>query len=154
MSEDGYIESAPELVAEIAAIDPNAQVRAHRRNGVREYLVWQTCDRKLEGFTLQNGEYVLLQTNESGIVRSSVLPGLWLTSDDLLAGDMARVLLILQQGLAASEQREFVWQCCCLPPHLRCSNNAGGIVRVSLAVPANTQKPPPLFNVEASLISP
>ncbi len=43
ISEDGYIEGAPELVAEIAtssaAIDLGAKQNAYRRNGVQEYLV-------------------------------------------------------------------------------------------------------------------
>ena len=43
LGEDGYIEGAPELVAEIAAssaaIDLGDKKRAYRRNGVREYLV-------------------------------------------------------------------------------------------------------------------
>lgn len=114
LSEDDYIEGAPELVVEIAAssaaIDLSDKLRAYRRNGVQEYLVWQTCDRQLVWFSLHNGEYVPLPADESGIVRSTVFPGLWLAVDDLLAGDMARVLSVLQAGLAAKEHGNFLQQ--------------------------------------------
>jgi hypothetical protein len=37
-----------------------------------------------------------------------VFPGLWLAVEDLLAGNMVRVLAALQAGLAAAEHEEFV----------------------------------------------
>ncbi len=44
ISEDDYLEGAPELIVEIAAstasYDLHDKFRAYRRNGVREYLVW------------------------------------------------------------------------------------------------------------------
>ena len=114
LSADDYVEGAPEFVAEIAAssasIDLNDKLRAYRRNGVREYLVWQVCDRKLNWFCLQNGEYVPLPVDGKGIARSAVFPGLWLAIDDLLAGDVARVLSVLQSGLATDEHAAFVRQ--------------------------------------------
>jgi hypothetical protein len=45
-----------------------------------------------------------------GIVRSLVFPGLWLDKDALLAGDLAQVLAILQQGIATSEHQTFIEQ--------------------------------------------
>ena len=46
ISEDDYIEGAPELTAEISAssasIDLHAKLEAYRRNGVREYLIWRS----------------------------------------------------------------------------------------------------------------
>jgi hypothetical protein len=45
LSEDDYLESGPELVAEVSAsadsIDLNAKFRVYRRNGVKEYIVQQ-----------------------------------------------------------------------------------------------------------------
>ncbi len=61
MSEDGYIEGAPELIVEVAAtsssIDPHDKLRAYRRNGVREYVVWRTQERRIDWFELAGGEY-------------------------------------------------------------------------------------------------
>src|SRR3954453_7071257 len=45
ISEDDYIEGAPELVAEVSSssvsYDLHEKLRVYRRNGVREYLVWR-----------------------------------------------------------------------------------------------------------------
>ena len=49
IGEDGYVEGAPELVVEIAAssasYDLHDKLRAYRRSGVQEYIVWRTLDR-------------------------------------------------------------------------------------------------------------
>ncbi len=88
LSEDDYIEGAPELVAEIAAssaaIDLGDKKRAYRRNGIREYIVWQVFEQRLDWFYLQEGEYVPLPVDENGVIRSQVFPGLWLAANDLL----------------------------------------------------------------------
>ncbi|EDX76214.1 conserved hypothetical protein [Coleofasciculus chthonoplastes PCC 7420] len=114
LSEDDYIEGAPELVAEIAAssvaIDLYDKKRAYRRNGVQEYIVWQVCERRLDWFYLQQGEYVSLPVDEGNVIRSRVFPGLWLAAGDLLAGNMARVLSVLQEGLASEEHSRLVEQ--------------------------------------------
>lgn len=114
LSEDDYVEGAPELIAEIAAssvaIDLYDKKRAYRRNGVREYLVWQVFERKLDWFYLEQGDYISLPVDEDGVIRSRVFPGLWLAVNDLLAGNMVQVLATLQQGLASLEHRAFVGQ--------------------------------------------
>lgn len=114
LSEDDYVEGAPELVAEIAAssaaIDLGDKKRAYRRNGIQEYMVWQVFEQKLDWFYLQEGEYVPLPVDEDGVIRSRVFPGLWLAVEELLAGNMAQVLTVLQQGLTSPEQTAFVQQ--------------------------------------------
>ncbi|MFP4124977.1 MAG: Uma2 family endonuclease [Coleofasciculus sp.] len=112
LSDDDYIEGAPELVAEIAAssvaIDLHDKKRAYRRNGVQEYIVWQVFEQRLDWFYLQQGEYVSLPVDEGNVIRSRVFPGLWLAADDLLAGNMPGVLSVLQKGLASEEHEIFV----------------------------------------------
>jgi Uma2 family endonuclease len=114
LSEDDYVEGAPELVVEIAAssaaIDLGNKKRAYRRNGIQEYIVWQVFDRKVDWFFLREGEYVSLPVDEDGIIRSLVFAGLWLGVEDLLAGNMVQVLAVLRAGLAASEHSAFVQQ--------------------------------------------
>ncbi|PSB19379.1 Uma2 family endonuclease [filamentous cyanobacterium CCP2] len=111
LGEEGYIEGAPELVAEVAAssasIDLGDKKRAYRRNGVQEYLVWQVFDQRIDWFSLQNGEYVVLPPDAEGVIRSQVFPGLWLNHTALLQGQMAQVLTTLQQGLNSNEYRSF-----------------------------------------------
>ena len=112
ITEDDYIEGAPELIVEIAAssasYDMNTKLNAYRRNGVQEYLVWQVHEKQIAWFCLQEGEYIRLQPDTTGMIRSRVFPGLWLAVDALLRGDLAIVLAELQTGLATSEHREFV----------------------------------------------
>ena len=112
ITEDDYIEGAPELIAEVAAssaaYDLHDKKQAYHRNGVQEYLVWRVFEQKLDWFRWQNGEYVSLQPGENGVVRSQVFPGLWLAMLALLEGDVATVLSTLQKGLNSSEHVEFV----------------------------------------------
>jgi Uma2 family endonuclease len=103
ITEDDYIEGSPELVIEIAAstvsIDLHDKKVAYRRNGVQEYIVWRTLDREIDWFSLQDGEYIRLELDEKGIIKSQVFPGLWLAVEAMLLGSMANVLAVLQLGL-------------------------------------------------------
>lgn len=112
ISEDDYIEGAPELIAEIAAssasYDMNAKLNAYRRNGVQEYIVWQIYENRLDWFRLQEGRYVSLEPDAEGVIRSQIFPGLWLSVNALREGDLAQVLAVLQQGLQTAEHQAFV----------------------------------------------
>jgi Uma2 family endonuclease len=119
VSPDDYIEGAPELIVEVAAssaaIDLHDKKRAYRRNQVQNYIVWRTLEAELDWFVLESGEYVAQQPDEQGILRSAVFPGLWLAASALLAGDLATVLLVLQQGLQSSEHQVFIQQSSAVP---------------------------------------
>ena len=112
ISDDDYVEGAPELVVEIAAssvsLDLHQKLNVYRRNQVQEYLVWRVYDRQFDWFKLTDGEYIQLEPNPEGITCSQIFPGLWLDKTALLTGDLAKVLAILQQGLATSDQQTFV----------------------------------------------
>ncbi|NER52520.1 MAG: Uma2 family endonuclease [Symploca sp. SIO1A3] len=112
LDEDDYIEGAPELVAEVAAssasIDLHDKKRIYRRNGVQEYIVWRVLEKKLDWFSLEAGEYVLLEPDAAGVIKSRQFSGLWLAVTALLSGDMVKVLGTLQEGLHSVEHREFV----------------------------------------------
>jgi Uma2 family endonuclease len=108
---DDYIVGAPELVAEItastASYDLHDKLRAYRRNGVCEYVVWRVWDSELDWFVLRQGAYLPLEP-VGGMYRSEVFPGLWLDTAALLSGDLARALAVVQQGLASPEHADFV----------------------------------------------
>ncbi len=93
---DGYIEGAPEFVAEVSAstasIDLHAKKDAYRRNGVKEYLVWRTDEAAVDWFALEDGEYVLLQPGDDGVIESRESPGLRLPVEALITGDLQAVL--------------------------------------------------------------
>ncbi|NJN89052.1 MAG: Uma2 family endonuclease [Leptolyngbyaceae cyanobacterium SL_5_14] len=111
---DGYVEGSPELVAEVAAssaaIDLGDKKRAYRRNGVKEYIVWQVFDQTISWYHLTDEDYSLLEANERGVICSLVFPGLWLDVSAMLGGDMPNVLAVLQQGLASEAHQDFVQQ--------------------------------------------
>jgi Uma2 family endonuclease len=108
----GYVEGAPELVAEVAATstsyDLHDKLNVYRRNGVLEYLVWRVWDQAIDWFVLCEGRYQPLPLTAAGLYRSEVFPGLWLDATALLAGDLGRVLRVLQEGLQSPEHAEFV----------------------------------------------
>ncbi|MDZ7962736.1 MAG: Uma2 family endonuclease [Aulosira sp. DedQUE10] len=112
LTEDDYIEGAPELVIEIAAssaaYDLHDKKKAYRRNGIQEYIVWQILENQVDWFRLSESEYVSLEANADGILQSQVMPGLWLAVPALLTGDMSQVMAVLQAGLNSPEHEEFV----------------------------------------------
>jgi Uma2 family endonuclease len=114
IGDDGYIEGAPDLVAEVASssvsYDLGTKLEAFRRNGVLEYIVWRVRDRRLDWFVNRVGQFERLSPQPDGILRSSVFHGLWLDPAALLAGDLNTVLAVLQQGLDSPEHIEFVAQ--------------------------------------------
>jgi hypothetical protein len=109
--EDGYINGAPEFVAEVAAStvshDLGPKLNAYRRNGVGEYLVWRVQDAAIDWFVLREGRFDRLPPDPDGITRSVVFPGLWLDAAALLSGDLARVHTVLRDGLADPTHSEF-----------------------------------------------
>lgn len=112
ISQDDYVEAAPELVAEIASssasFDVHTKFHVYRRNGVREYLVWRVLDQALDWFVLHAEDYERLEPDEQGMLRSVVFPGLWLNRTALLNGDLPAVLGTVRQGLASPEHAAFV----------------------------------------------
>lgn len=112
VSADDYIEGPPELAVEVsgssASYDLHEKLKAYQRNGIQEYVVWQIYEQCLDWFQLIAGEYEPLLPDDDGIIRSQVFPGLYLDMDSLLAGDMAQVLNVLQQGLQTKEHAAFV----------------------------------------------
>jgi Uma2 family endonuclease len=108
----GFIEGAPDLVAEVtsssASYDLGDKLRACWRNGVREYVVWRVLDRQIDWFALREGRYDPLQLAAGGILRSEAFPGLWLDPASLIRGDLNAVFAIVQQGLSSPEHADFV----------------------------------------------
>jgi Uma2 family endonuclease len=112
LSEDDFLEGAPELIVEIAAssaaYDLHEKLRVYRRNGVQEYLVLLAHEQETRWFQLVEGAYELLQPGDEGILRSGVFPGLHFQSDLFWADELAELLQVLQQGLDTTEHEAFV----------------------------------------------
>lgn len=112
ISEDDYIEGAPELIVEVASssasYDLHDKLNVYRRNGVQEYIVWRVNDRELDWFSLQQDEYIKLIPDKSEVIHSRIFPGLDLPIAALLSGDLAQVLAEVQKGVATDAHRTFV----------------------------------------------
>ena len=111
LTDDDYLEGAPELIVEIASssasYDLHDKLHAYRRNGVREYLVWRTLDLRMDWFELADGAYRPLQPDAAGVIHSRVFPGLRLAVAAMLRGDLATVLRELQHGLGENVHKAF-----------------------------------------------
>jgi Uma2 family endonuclease len=111
ISQDDYIEGAPELIIEISAstasYDLHDKLRAYRRNGVKEYLVWLIEDQEFRWYILQNSEYIVQSKDELGIIKSQTFPGLHLDVNALLQGNMSQVLAVLNQAMNSAEYQCF-----------------------------------------------
>lgn len=109
---DRYLSGAPELIVEIAAssasIETGTKKQVYRRNGVQEYIVWQSFENKLDWVELIDAEYQPILPDEQGIIRSRVFPGLWLKADALLSGDRLAVVQTVQAGVQSPEHQAFV----------------------------------------------
>ena len=64
-------------------------------------------DRRVEWFTLHEGEYVPLPPDERGAIGSRVFPGLRLAVPALLASDLAAVLAEQRATIGTPEHRRF-----------------------------------------------
>ena len=86
----------------------NKKLRVYQRNGVREYLVWRVSDLAIDWFGLREGRFEPLLPSDTGRYGSEIFPGLWLDPSALLRGDFARVMAVLQEGIASPEHAAFV----------------------------------------------
>ncbi len=112
ISEDDYIEGAPELAVEVVgssrAYDLHQKKGAYRRNRVREYLAWITGEKRLVWWELREEEFQEIAAGADGLLKSGIFPGLWLDTKALLDGDMKGVLAVLRRGLDSPEHRTFI----------------------------------------------
>jgi len=95
LDEKGYIVGPPEFIAEIAAssasIDLHGKLDACRRAGVREYLVWETYEDRIQAWQLVEDEYLPLPMLDD-CIESRMFVGLRFDIPALRARDGKRAL--------------------------------------------------------------
>jgi len=110
--ERGYGSGAPELIVEVAvssaARDLGLKLRLYRKAGVQEYITVLVQRSLVIWRRLVAGEWVELQPDAAGLLRSVVFPGLWLDPAALLRKDIPRLTAVLRQALKSPEHRRFV----------------------------------------------
>ncbi len=93
---EGYVNGAPELIAEIAAssasYDLHQKKRAYLRAGILEYLVWIADEHRLVWWQLREDEFTEIAASPEGLLESPNFPGLVIDAPALLAGDIAAAL--------------------------------------------------------------
>ena len=111
VADDGVLVGSPELVAEVSAstasYDLHQKLRAYRRNGVGEYLVWRTADGQFDHFATRPGRRLQRVEVAGTVLRSERFPGLWIDTAALVRGDLAAALAELHRGLATPEHAAF-----------------------------------------------
>jgi hypothetical protein len=111
LTDKGYLEGPPDFIAEVSAstvsIDLHDKLRAYEASGVREYVVWRVRDAAVDWFVLQEGKFLPLAADESGIYRSRTFPGLWLNVSSLLAREAQALWATLDAGMATAEYASF-----------------------------------------------
>jgi Uma2 family endonuclease len=109
-----YAAGAPEFAAEISvsstSYDLHQKLEVYQEAGVQEYLAVLMREREVRWHRLTEGRFEVVPVPADGVYRSAVFPGLWLDAPALLAGDLARVLAVLNQGIASAEHQVFVEQ--------------------------------------------
>lgn len=111
IDEKGYINGAPDLVAEVAAssasYDLHDKLQTYANKGVREYLVWRVLDREFDWFVLRDGQFERIEPSGDGLLRGTIFPGLWLDPAALLRGDLAAASDAVRRGLETPEHAAF-----------------------------------------------
>jgi hypothetical protein len=106
---DEYVVGPPELLAEIA--HSNCALALHnKRNdyesaGVREYLVVCLEEQEIHWFDFKNKRE--LRSDDRGVYRSTVFPGLWIDGPAVLAGNSRQAIKVLQRGLRDKSHAAF-----------------------------------------------
>jgi Uma2 family endonuclease len=112
ISDDDYIEFAPELVAEVSAsteaTDLGRKFDIYATRGVREYVVWLVNRGEIVWSVRRDDQFVPLPPGPDGVFRSEVLPGLWLDPSSLIHRDRARRIAVADSGAASPEYLAFV----------------------------------------------
>jgi hypothetical protein len=110
--DEGYINGAPELNAEVSwtseSIDLNQKKRDYEKAGVLEYLVVALRQQQVFWFIRRRGKFRELPAAANGVIRSEVFPGLWLDPDALLQCDRECLLEVLRRGIASREHASFL----------------------------------------------
>ncbi len=79
ISDDDYLEGAPELVVEVAtsrvSYDLGKKFHVYRRSGVREYVVWRVLDHQVDWFVNREGSLSRYRLGPTASCGAQCFPG-------------------------------------------------------------------------------
>lgn len=109
VTEEDYLAGAPELIAEVSlsseATDLKAKREDYEKAGVHEYLIVALRQQRIHWFDFRAGDEI---RPRQGVYRSRGFAGLWIDGPALLAGDSARLIQVVQEGIATPAHTRFV----------------------------------------------
>jgi len=104
-----FLKGSPELVFEAAnssrSIDFGRKMHVYARAGVREYLVLDVGHHQLHWFSLPTK--TRFTAGDDGVIRSEVMPGLWIRPEHFLQQDVSLAIELLQEAAASDEHKAF-----------------------------------------------
>jgi len=107
-----FARGAPEFLAEVClsstAYDLHQKLEVYQEAGVQEYLAVLMHEREVRWHRLARRRFKVVAAPDDGVYLPAVFPGLWLDGAALLAGNLARVLAVLQQGINSPDHDAFV----------------------------------------------
>jgi Uma2 family endonuclease len=112
VGEDDLLHGCPDLVCEIVdreteSHDLIAKRSAYDRHGAREYLAVLVHAGRHISFVRRSAGLVEEEPAPDHLWRSRAFPGLWLDPVALLAGDLNRLAVVLEQGVATPAHAAF-----------------------------------------------
>jgi hypothetical protein len=109
---DDFVEGGAELLVEIAerscSLPYHKKFEQYQKANVREYIIVNLESRNFNWFTNTANGFQPIKPNADGIMKSRVLPGLWLDREATLNDNNKRVRAVLDSGLASPEHAKFV----------------------------------------------
>ena len=107
-----FVRGVPELVVEVAHstryTDLGPKLDDYERAGVIEYVVRALEPDEVIWHVLRDGRLKPVSSDDDGLYRSRIFPGLWLDSEALLTHDTKRLRAVVDQGLATGEHAAFL----------------------------------------------
>lgn len=97
-----YLDGPAGMVVEIVSPDSQARDRGEKfyeyeEGGVLEYWIIDQIRRRAEFYRLQEGTYKLIEPDDTGIYRSTVIQGLWLKVDWLWQDPLPTLMSVLKE---------------------------------------------------------
>jgi len=105
---DKYVNGPPDLCVKVISrssrkYDRGRKFVLYAEHGVKEYWIIDPFKNTIDWFENQAGEFVPIQRDAQGLLRSKVLPGFWLKPEWLAANPLPVVLEVMQEILGQEQ---------------------------------------------------
>ena len=110
--QDDLVQGPPELAIEVSvsslSFDLSTKLKLYEAANLQEYLVVDVKNQEIHWHQLIDKNYHRIASNNDGIFKSLVFPGLWLNGQALFNNDAILLHNVLQQGLQSPEHAAFI----------------------------------------------